>query len=157
MQNDWIAMGLILIDSNILIYAYDVRDKHRQKRALEAIKTLGSMGSGRLSAQCLSEFFSRTTRQSSPLLTVPAAAQQTALLSASFTVYPITPQIVLEAIRGVRDHRFTFWDAQIWAAARLNQVPVVFSEDFRSGAMLEGVRFVNPLAADFILKEWVAG
>lgn len=155
MKNDWGVMGPILIDSNVLIYAYDVRDEPRQEHALSVVNALGSMGNGRLSAQCLSEFFSRTTRRPSPLLTVPAAARQTALLSTTFTVYPVTPQVVLEAVRGVRDHQFSFWDAQIWAAARLNQVPVVFSEDFSSGAIIEGVRFVNPFFADFVLQDWL--
>jgi predicted nucleic acid-binding protein len=156
MRNDWRGTVIILIDSNVLIYAYDVRDENRQKQALSVVSTLGGIGSGRLSAQCLAEFFSRTTRGAYPLLTVPIAAEQTALLSLAFSVYPVTSQVVLEAIRGMRDHKFSFWDSQIWAAARLNQVPVVFSEDFNSGAIVEGVRFVNPLAADFMLAEWVS-
>jgi len=47
-----------------------------------------------------------------------------------------------------------YYDAQIWAAARLNQIPVVFSEDFNSGSTLEGVQFVNPFASDFVLETW---
>jgi predicted nucleic acid-binding protein len=64
----------------------------------------------------------------------------------------MTPQIVLEAVQGVRDHQFSFWDAQIWAVARLNQVEAVFSEDFNPGAVIEGVRLVNPFAEDFELE-----
>jgi hypothetical protein len=33
-------------------------------------------------------------------------------------------------------------------------VPLIFSEDFNSDAMLEGVRFVNPFASDFVLENW---
>lgn len=149
-------MGPILIDSNILIYAYDVRAEQRQARALSVMKALGSMGNGRLSAQCLSEFFSRVTRQPSPLLSAHAAALQTTLLSTTFNVYPVTAQVVLEATRGVRDHKFSFWDAQIWAAARLNQIPIVFSENSSAGSTIEGVRFVNPLADDFELSAWIS-
>jgi len=54
----------------------------------------------------------------------------------------------------VRDHQLPYWDAQIWAAARLNQVPIIFSEDFNAGAVLEGVRFVDPFADDFLLSAW---
>jgi predicted nucleic acid-binding protein len=61
--------------------------------------------------------------------------------------------IVLEAIRGVRDHKPSYYNAQIWAAARLNQIPIVFSEDFHHG-VLEGVRLVNPFSADFKIEEW---
>ncbi len=64
--------------------------------------------------------------------------------------------IVLEAARGVRDHQFSFWDAQIWATARLNQISVVFSEDFNPGWITEGVRFVNPFAADFQIETWLS-
>jgi predicted nucleic acid-binding protein len=58
---------------------------------------------------------------------------------------------VLEAVRGVNDYQFSFWDAQIWAAARLHTIPVVLSEDFNSGAVIEGVRFVDPFEQDFEL------
>lgn len=47
----------------------------------------------------------------------------------------------------------SYYDAQVWAAAKLNQVPVVLSEDFPSGATVEGVTFLDPLAASFDLAE----
>lgn len=40
-------------------------------------------------------------------------------------------------------------DAQIWAAARLKQVPYVLSEDFSADATLEGVTFLNPFGPEF--------
>jgi len=53
-------------------------------------------------------------------------------------------------------HRFSFWDAQIWATARLNQISVVFSEDFSVGASVEGIRFTNPFGPEFRLREIVS-
>ncbi|MDI7249955.1 MAG: hypothetical protein QME93_07795, partial [Bacillota bacterium] len=42
------------------------------------------------------------------------------------------------------------WDAQMWATARLNQIPVVLSEDLGSRtASVEGVWFVDPFAPEF--------
>ena len=61
--------------------------------------------------------------------------------------------IVLEAMRGVRDHQLSYYDAQIWATARLNQMPLIFSEDFHHN-ILEGVRIVNPFAPAFDLEAW---
>ena len=63
----------------------------------------------------------------------------------AFPVPPLTGPAVLEALRGVRDHGLSYYDAQIWAIARLGQVGVVLSEDFDPGAALKGVKFVNPL------------
>lgn len=48
----------------------------------------------------------------------------------------------------------TSWEFELWATARLNQAPVVFSEGFDTGAILDGVRFMNPLAERFDLVAW---
>jgi predicted nucleic acid-binding protein len=55
-------------------------------------------------------------------------------------------------VRGALTHHLSYYDAQVWAAARLNQVGVVFSEDFAEGSSLEGVRIVNPFAAEYALE-----
>lgn len=46
-------------------------------------------------------------------------------------------------------------DAQIWAAARLAGITIVLTEDFNSGAVIEGVRFVNPFTPEFELADWL--
>ena len=43
---------------------------------------------------------------------------------------------------------------QIWATARLNQVPTIFTEDFTNGRRVEGVQFLNPLLPAFDLTRW---
>jgi predicted nucleic acid-binding protein len=72
-----------------------------------------------------------------------------------FPIFNLTPQIVMEATRGVRDHQLSYYDAQIWATARLNQVQLVLSEDFQDGQTLEGVHFTNPFAPTFNIDEWL--
>jgi predicted nucleic acid-binding protein len=52
-------------------------------------------------------------------------------------------------VRGVRDYRMSYYDAQIWAAAKLSQASAVLSEDFTAGQVIEGIRFVNPFVAGF--------
>lgn len=68
----------------------------------------------------------------------------------SWAIVDITPLIVVEAARGVHDHKLSYWDAQIWATAKLNQIPTVLSEDFNDGRQIESVRFLNPFAPAFI-------
>jgi len=148
-------MTAILIDTNVLVYAHDRGEYTKQGRAIAALEQLQLTGSGRLSAQCLAEFFRATTKGSLPKLTVVDAARQVERLACVWPVLDVTPQIVIEATRGVREYQFAFWDAQIWASARLNQIPVILSEDFNAGAVIEGVRFVNPFAGDFRIEEWV--
>ena len=147
-------MAAILIDTNVLVYAYDRSEPEKQRRALQVLDGLARAGSGCLSAQVLSEFFVNVTRKIATPLSVAQATERIEHYVQLWPVFEVTAQTVLEAVRGTREHSLSFWDAQIWAAARLNQVGVVFSEDFNPGAVVEGVRFVNPFADDFRAEDW---
>jgi predicted nucleic acid-binding protein len=147
-------MPPILIDTNLLVYLYDYRDPAKQSRSAQVLNELGVSGSGRLSVQSLAEFLSIAIRKLAPPLPAADAIRQVESFIRLWPVFDLTPLIVLEAGRGVRDHHLSYYDAQIWASARLNQIPLVFSEDFADGWMLEGVRFVNPFAEGFVLGDW---
>ncbi len=144
----------ILVDTNVLIYAHDRSERSKQRWAIDVLDRIAAAGNGALSAQVLSEFYNTATRKLSPPLTLEQAEAQIGHFVSVWTVFDVTPKVVLEAVRGVREHSLSFWDAQIWAAARLNHVPVVLSEDFNPGAVIEGVQFVNPFAEDFELDAW---
>jgi predicted nucleic acid-binding protein len=55
MKNDSDA---VLVDTNLLIYIYDPRDRRKQERARQVFDRLVASGRAALSVQCLSEFFS---------------------------------------------------------------------------------------------------
>lgn len=147
-------MPRILLDTNVLIYFYDHNSPSKQKQARLILERLSALKNGCISAQNLSEFVSATMRKLKPPFTPAEALDEANLLASSLLVFDLTPQIVFEAARGVRDHQLSYYDAQIWAAARLNQIQFVFSEDFQDGQMLEGVQFANPFASTFNLDEW---
>ena len=148
----------ILLDTNILVYAYDPADSSRQSQAIELLDRLHLLGNGRISSQTLAEFMNAVIRPihgMPPRLTVDEAILTVQHFINHFEIYPLTPLTIIEAGRGVRDHQMAYYDAQVWATAHLNQIPVLFSEDFNDGAILEGVRFINPFAAHFRLDDWV--
>ena len=147
-------MPPILIDTNVPVYLFDQDELEKQERAIRVLRQLEITGTGRLSVQSLAEFFSTATRKLLPPLTPAEAFVQVERFSLAYHTLELTPHIVLEAARGVRDHQLSYYDAQIWATARLNQIPIIFSEDFSPGITLEGVRFVNPFAADFVVEAW---
>jgi predicted nucleic acid-binding protein len=148
-------MTPVLIDTNLLIYLFDQNQPVRQSRAKEVLDKLELIGTGRLSVQNLAEFFSVSTNKLSPPLSSKEALRQLNLFTRVWPVFDLTPLIVLEAARGVRDYQMSYYDAQVWATARLNQIPVIFSEDFNVGATLEGVQFINPFTPDFVIDNWV--
>jgi predicted nucleic acid-binding protein len=140
-----------LFDTNVLVYAVDPREPAKRDRAREAIRRAMGAGSAALPVQVLSEYANVRLKK---LRTSPepgAIAREVERLLLAFPVLPLTGPVVLEALRGVRDHGLSYYDAQIWAIARLGQVGVVLSEDFNTGAVLESVRFANPLDPAFDL------
>ena len=148
-------MPPVLIDTNLLVYLYDLQTPQKAAQAQLVLDRLELTRAGRLSVQSLAEFLHVSTRKLDPPLSWTEALNQVALFTRMWPVFDLTPMIVLEAARGARDHGLAYYDAQIWAAARLNQVTLVFSEDFSDGQVLEGVRFVNPFGVDFQLENWV--
>ncbi len=139
----------VLIDTNVLVYAYDSRVRLKQEMALAVLRRLAVNGRGRISTQILGEFFAAATRKLDPRLSPAAAAEQVAALLAAWPVLAVTPLVVLEAARGAASHKLGYWDAQVWATARLNQIPLVLTEDFADGRLLEGVQFLDPFAPGF--------
>ncbi len=145
-------MPSILLDTNILIYTFDPRDETRQEQAIAVLLKLEEEEKGCLSTQSLSEFASAAMTKLG--LSADEVMERIGDWQSAFPVFNLTPQIVLEAARGVRDHKLSYFDAQIWASARLNQIPVIFTEDFQDGQTLEGIRFINPFTSRFMIEEW---
>ncbi len=141
-----------LVDTNILVYAHDRSHPRKQEQALELLDHLTQSGSMFLSVQSLAEFFWASTRHMNPPLTMTNAIHQVERFIRSWPILDLSALIVLEATRGVKTYRFSYWDAQIWASARLNQIMNILSEDFSHNQIIEGVRFQNPFHPTFNLK-----
>jgi len=145
--------GKILVDSNILVYAYDRSEPDKQAQAAILLDQLLINGTGILSTQVLAEFFVAITRKITQPIPIDRAIESLSNYAASWEVLEMNSLTVIEATRGVREHSFSYYDAQIWAVARLNQIQVVFSEDFNP-SWIEGVQFVNPFASEFSMADW---
>ena len=140
-----------LVDTNVLVYAYDPADPVKQERALSVLSRLADSGAGALTAQVLGEYFVTVTRKLRPPIPLTAAELSVANYARSWRVLSLTPDRVVEATRAVRRHGFSYFDSTIWATAKHHGIANVLSEDFSSGARIEGVRFHNPFDASFDL------
>ena len=148
-------MNPILIDTNVLVYVFDRANEKNQARSVEILRSLEAAHLGYLSVQNLNEFFNVVTRKLTPPLTALQARRQVDMLINTYKILPLTTNIVVEALRGVNEHKLQIYDAQLWATARLNQIPILLSEDFQDGAAIEGVRFLNPFKEGFDLDNWL--
>jgi predicted nucleic acid-binding protein len=66
---------------------------------------------------------------------------------ARFPVWPVTRELVLEAIAAKQRFGISYWDAAIIVAAKQMGCKTVFSEDINAGQDYDGVKLVNPFAA----------
>jgi predicted nucleic acid-binding protein len=97
------------------------------------------------SAQVLQEFYAAAvTKQRLQMTHDEAVAVLQAL--AAFPVWPISRDLVLEAIDARQRFGISYWDAAIVTAARQMGCQTVYSEDLNPGQVYDGVTVINPFA-----------
>jgi predicted nucleic acid-binding protein len=134
-----------MVDTNVLIYAVDPSSGDKHRLAVALIQQLIDRDALTVSTQVLNEFYAVATRaRRSTLLPHDEAVRYIQTVAASSIVLPLTLGDTLLAVAAVVQHGLSFWDALIWAAAKENGVPVVYTEDFQHGRDIEGVRIINP-------------
>lgn len=146
-------MAAVLVDTNVLVYLFDRDEPRKRARAIEVVDSLVTAGEGCVSTQILGEFFVVTSSKLESPLPVAVAAEQVSRFAELFEVYDVDVDVVRTAVRGVVEHGFSYHDAQVWAVARIHHFPVVLTEDFQDGRIVEGVTFRDPFAARFCLQE----
>ena len=70
--------GSVLIDTNVLVYAYDVTEPEKQRRALDLLHGLAEQETGVVSTQIMAETFVVLTRKLSSPLSVEQAVRSLA-------------------------------------------------------------------------------
>lgn len=137
----------VFVDTNILLYARDSAQPDKQPVAQEWMRALWLNRRGCLSFQVLQEFYVNATQKLKPGLPVDLARQDVRNL---LLWRPIATEAgLIEAAWRLADrYGFSWWDAQIVAAARRGNCPMLLSEDLQHGIDVEGTRIINPFAAD---------
>jgi predicted nucleic acid-binding protein len=138
-----------LVDTNILVYRVDPRDRNKQRRAAEVIERGIAAESLCVSYQSIVEFVAATTRPMNSLGGRALLPRQDALLEAESlmrqlaVLYP-TPEVLTTGMRGMTMYGISWFDALIWAAAEVHGVDELLSEDFQHGRHYGRIRVVDP-------------
>ena len=134
-----------LVDTNVVVYAYDADEPRKHDIARELLRRLSDEGRLVFSAQVFNEFSSVMI---GPKSKKPLRPDEVSIilreLEATGDVMPITASVTFRGLDAMARHGLSFWDALIWAAAEENRIGVLYSEDFQAGRNIDGVRFVNP-------------
>ncbi|HZU11941.1 MAG TPA: PIN domain-containing protein [Chloroflexota bacterium] len=137
------AESLVFVDTNILVYAYDVDAGKKHEIARDLLAHLWEKRQGTLSTQVLQEFYVTVTRKVPAPLDPPVARRVIAAYH-SWPVQSIDVATIVEASEIGERRQLSFWDALIVTAARRAGVNYLLSEDLQDGQTVEGVRIANP-------------
>ena len=131
------------IDTNIIIYAYDVTAGKKHETARIIISDLWDSGLGVISTQVLQEFFVNVVRK----IPKPIDKQQATEIVRDFLKWHVvvnTGDSIIDAIDICLRFGYSFWDSMIIEAAIKGGATVLISEDLQDGQVVSGVSIKNP-------------
>ena len=131
------------LDTNVVVYAFDVADARRQQLAIEVLESDRDLV---ISTQVLLEAWWVLTRK----LASPLAADAAREVIDQLGLLPVVPtdrQLVASAIDTAQSRQITIWDALIIEAARSSGCRRVLSEDLQHGQDFGGVVVENPFSS----------
>lgn len=133
----------IFLDTNIIIYAYDLSAGRKHETARKVLMDLWNSGRGLLSTQVLQEFFVSATRKISRPLDLKVAKDIVSDLL-RWDLIVNNGESILEAIEIHSRHNYSFWDSMIIQAAINGGASLLISEDLSDGKTINGVTIKNP-------------
>ncbi len=137
------SVDIFTLDTNILVYALDIRagDRHRlAKRVISQAVHLDC----RLTLQSISEFYAAVTRKR--LTTTADALAQAEDWLIMFQTVAASAQAVRMALATAGSGQASYWDALLVATAAEAGCTTILTEDLAGGTLLYGVRVLNPFA-----------
>jgi predicted nucleic acid-binding protein len=146
--------NLKLIDTNILVYAYDISEGERHELAKTIIKDVWTKGGGAISIQNLCEFFVVVTRKVEQPL--PLEEAQTIisdiLSSTKWMVIDRDQGTLTKAIELVKTTGTHFWDALIAACMHENSIVKIVTENESDFMKIKDITVLNPFAKK---NQWI--
>ena len=137
------AEALTFVDTNVLVYAYDVDAGYKHDTARLVLGSLWDARSGAASLQVLQEFYVTATRKVSRPITKRVARDVIAVYGAWKVHRPDVADIIAASELEER-HHLSFWDALVVVAAQRTGARTILTEDLQNGRRFGPVTIVNP-------------
>ena len=141
-----------LIDTNILVYRIDPRDRLKQQIAQDLLREGLLDDSVVLPHQAVLEFVAAASKpcrdlDGESLLPLADALIEAESLSRQFRVLYPDANVLMTAMYGCATYGISWFDAHLWAYAQCFALTEIISEDFQHGRHYGNVRVVNPFLA----------
>ena len=118
----------IFVDTNILVYAYDVSAGEKHKIAHKTVADLWNSGSGVLSTQVLQELFVTITQKIPKPVDIDLAKEIVSDLL-KWNIVVNDGESILGAIEIHKKYKYSFWDSMIIESALKGRCSILLSED----------------------------
>jgi predicted nucleic acid-binding protein len=129
------------LDTNILLYAYDLDAGIKRERALEIVEQgWKQLGQTAVSVQVLQELHVNMERRGIPRLEIHQLVRD-------YTVWPVVENTLSLLQGGIAEQsrwQLSLWDSMILAAARASGASQLITEDFSHGQDYGGIKAINP-------------
>jgi predicted nucleic acid-binding protein len=136
-------MPKLSLDTNVLVYAVDRTDGHKNALA-RSIIVHASQTDIVLTQQVLGEYLNVVRKSDRDLQ--PALRETAERFERLFIIVPTPKSLLLPAFdRSVR-YQLQYWDALIVSVCLENQVTHLLSEDLQDGQNIDGLTVLNPFA-----------
>lgn len=133
------------LDTNILVYAVDVREGCKREFATRIIEAAIGLDCP-LALQAVGEFYAAATGKLK--LGAKDAAARAAQLIAGFDTFGYSVYAVRAALEEAPKGRFSYWDGVLLASAAEVGCTTIFSEDMADGARFGSIAIANPFRHD---------
>lgn len=132
------------VDTNILVYAFDVTAGQKRERSAALLRQLWVDHAGCVSVQVLLEFYVAASRR---LRMGDTDIRRCVEDYGAWFVHSPSFQDVVEAVDLHQRREISVWDAMIIQSARRMGCLTVWSEDLQHGGTYDGVQVRNPFVA----------
>lgn len=139
-------MSKIFIDTNILVYTLDQKDRTKQESARTILKRIIEDHQPVISTQVIKEFYVVATKK---LGADPIIVKNIIHNFENMEIVNSDLRLIEQAIDISVITQLSFWDSLIIAAAEKAHCEYVFSEDLNSGQNYRGVLLLNPFERAF--------
>ena len=134
-------MAKVFLDTSIFIYQLDKRDPGKQRTCRELVREHASQGQAVVSTQILQEFYVSATGK----LRLDALFVKNIMRTLeNMEVVTVGADLIHEAIDTSVQHKLSFWDALVIAAAQSANCRLLYSEDMNAGQTVRNVKITNP-------------
>ncbi len=135
-----------LIDTNILVYAYDSSEGKKHEVANELLKKIWQEGGGVVCLQNLMDFFVVITRKVKTPVTISQAKIVVGdfLKSENWLVIDRDEDTFLSAIDLVANHEVSFWDSMIASCMKENEITQIVTENKKDFEKAPDIKVSSP-------------